>query len=141
MNKKLDCILLVDDDFSTNFLNQMILKKAGIAEHVETVLNGKEALEYLTNTGKYEANGTVFPRPSLIFLDINMPVMDGWEFLAAYHKLPEYQKGQIVIVMLTASFNPDDETRAGKIPEITGFRNKPLSLKMLADIMEKYFPE
>jgi len=141
MKKKLNCVLLVDDDEGTNFLNRMEIEKAGIAENIEAVYNGREALEYLTNTGKYKVNGAVFPQPVLILLDINMPVMDGWEFMEAYHKLEENQKGKIIIVMLTTSYNPDDKTRAEKISEISGFKNKPLSQIILEEIMNKYFPD
>ncbi|MFZ5551767.1 MAG: response regulator [Bacteroidota bacterium] len=141
MKKKLNCVLLVDDDEGTNFLNRMILEKTGVAEKIETVFNGKEALEYLTSTGRYIKNGKTYPQPVLILLDINMPVMDGWEFMEAYHNLPDHQKGKIVIVMLTTSFNPDDRQRAEKITEISGYSNKPLSEQMLRDILQKYFPD
>ena len=54
MKKKLNCVLLIDDDLGTNFINHMLIKKAGITDHIETVLNGKEALDFITNKGKYE---------------------------------------------------------------------------------------
>lgn len=139
--KKLNCVLLVDDDDGTNFINRRIVQRAGIAEHIESVLNGKEAIEYLTNTGKYLKDDNKFPQPELIFLDINMPVMDGWEFLEAYHKLNDNQKSKIIIVMLTTSFNPDDRLRAEKNEDISGFQHKPLTLDMLSDIMKEHFPE
>jgi CheY-like chemotaxis protein len=139
MKKKLNCILLVDDDDGTNFLNQLVIKKADIADHIETVLNGKEAIDFITNKGKHEKPGSTFPQPMLILLDINMPVMDGWEFLQAYHNLDEIHKGSIIIVMLTTSFNPDDKERAEKISEISGFKNKPLTRQILDDILKTNF--
>ncbi|MBA0883417.1 response regulator [Flavobacterium undicola] len=141
MKKKLNCVLLVDDDKGTNFINQMIIKKAGIAEHIQTVLNGKEALDFITNKGEFENAGDVFPQPMLTLLDINMPVMDGWEFLEAYHALEEYQKGKIIIIMLTTSLNPDDKTRADDISEVSDFKSKPLSLETIDDIMKTHFPD
>ncbi|GGA67923.1 response regulator [Flavobacterium palustre] len=141
MKKKLNCVLLVDDDKGTNFINEMIIKKSGIAERIQTVLNGKEALDFITNKGKYEAAGDVFPQPMLTLLDINMPVMDGWEFLEAYHALEEHQKGKIIIVMLTTSLNPDDKTRAEGISEVSDFKNKPLSREAFADIIKTHFPD
>lgn len=141
MKKKLNCVLLVDDDKGTNFINQMIIKKAGIADHIQTVLNGKEALDFITNKGKFEKAGNVFPQPMLTLLDINMPVMDGWEFLEAYHALEEHQKGKIIIIMLTTSLNPDDKTRADDISEVSGFKSKPLSLETVDDIMKTHFPD
>ena len=141
MKKKLNCVLLIDDDLGTNFINQMILKKADITDHIQTVLNGKEALDFITNKGIYEKAGNVFPQPMLTFLDINMPVMDGWEFLEAYHKLEEHQKGHIVIIMLTTSLNPDDKARAEENSEVSGFKNKPLSLQKIENIMQTHFPD
>lgn len=141
MKKRLNCVLLVDDDKGTNFINQMIIKKADIADHIQTVLNGKEALDFITNKGKYEKAGNVFPQPMLTLLDINMPVMDGWEFLEAYHALEENQKGKIIIIMLTTSLNPDDKIRAEEISEVSGFKSKPLSIETVEEIMKTYFPE
>jgi CheY-like chemotaxis protein len=141
MKKKLNCVLLVDDDRGTNFINQMIIKKSGIAHHVQTALNGKEALDFITNKGKYAAAGNVFPQPMLTLLDINMPVMDGWEFLEAYQALDENQKGKIIIVMLTTSLNPDDKNRADSISEVSDFKNKPLSREAFDDIIKTHFPD
>lgn len=140
MKTKLNCVLLIDDDEATNFINQMVIKRAGITDTIEVALNGREALEFLTNSGKHEKETEhPFPQPMLILLDINMPVMDGWEFLEAYHKLPESQKAEIVIVMLTTSLNPDDTQRAAEISEISGFRSKPLTIELVEDIMRKHF--
>lgn len=141
MKKKLNCVLLIDDDLGTNFINQMLIKKADITDNIQTVLNGKEAIDFITNKGKYEKEGNIFPQPMLTLLDINMPVMDGWEFLEAYHKLEANQKGKIVIVMLTTSLNPDDKKRAENISDVSGFKNKPLTLETLDDIMKQHFPE
>jgi CheY-like chemotaxis protein len=138
MNRKLECVLLVDDDDATNFINRMVVEHAGVAHRTEIVLNGKEALNYLTNKGKYE-NAEQFPKPELILIDINMPVMDGWDFLEEYHKLKLHTTGQIVIVMLSTSMNPDDKARAEKIPEISGFKEKPLTLELLNEIKEEFF--
>lgn len=141
MKKKLDCVLLIDDEAS-NFLNLRTIQRAELAEHIETTLNGEEAIDYLTNSGKYErTGGDVYPQPSLIFLDINMPVMDGWEFLQAYQNLQDNQKGKIVIVMLTTSFNPADMTKSLTYKEVSGYKNKPLSSEILDEIMVKCFAD
>lgn len=141
MKQKLNCILLVDDDVASNYINKKIIEKANITDKVDVVLNGKEAIEYLTNSGSYEEHGENFPQPMLIFLDINMPVMDGWEFLQEYDKLPENQKAKIIIVMLTSSQNPDDKLRAQTISSKLGFKNKPLSVELLHEIIATHFSD
>jgi len=132
--KKLNCILLIDDDEPTNFLHELIIREMGCTENIVTVQSGKKALEYL----KSQRNGK-YPQPDLIFLDINMPAMNGWEFLEEYKKLHHSQKGKVVVVMLTTSLNPDDEERANSCEEIDDFKIKPLTQEMLAEIIDNYF--
>ena len=139
--KKLNSVLLVDDDNATNFISQMLIKKAGITDHIETALNGQHALDYLTNSGKYERSDEVFPKPKLILLDINMPVMDGWEFAEAFSKLEKNRKEDVIIVMLTSSLNPDDKAKASNLSVISGFQNKPLTKERLVSIVNTFFPE
>ncbi|WP_268846225.1 response regulator [Flavobacterium aestivum] len=142
MKKKLDCVLLIDDDSATNFINNMLIKKSGITDRIEIVLNGEEALAFLTKNGEHESiESEKFTQPQLIFLDINMPVMDGWEFIEAYEALDNYKKDDTVIVMLTSSFNSDDRTRAQTYDAISNFKNKILTLNMIQDIMNEHFSE
>jgi CheY-like chemotaxis protein len=135
MKKKLDCILLIDDDEPTNFLNKLTLEQSGCTRHVQIVQSGLEALEYLRGKKKFKG----LPRPDLIFLDINMPAMDGWEFLDQYRELDPEQKADIIMIMLTTSLNPDDALRRKDFPEIAGFENKPLLEHRLEYILEKFF--
>jgi CheY-like chemotaxis protein len=128
--KQLNCILLIDDDEPTNFLNKMTLEQSGCSRHIRIAQSGQAALEYLRDGS---------PRPDLIFLDINMPAMDGWEFLAQYQTLPAEKKADTVLIMLTTSLNPDDEKRTLEIPEVSGFENKPLNQGQLERLLKKYF--
>jgi len=134
MRPKLKTILLVDDDEATNFIHQMVIKQMGCTENIVVRENGVEALEYLT--ASIDGN---YPQPDLILLDINMPRMDGWEFLEEYKKLDDDQLAKTVIVMLTTSLNPDDKDKANIIPVITGFMSKPLTTEMLEEILVKHF--
>ncbi len=132
--KKLDRILLIDDDIPTNFYNKKIIELVGCANHVETCTSAQQGLDYLNSKTE---DGT-HPQPELIFLDINMPVMTGWDFLDEYEKLPEDIKGQIIVVMLTTSMNPDDEERAAE-RKIGGYSKKPLSEEELRKIIQEHF--
>src|SRR5258708_17124169 len=135
MSIQLNCILLIDDDEPTNFLNKMTLEQTGCTRYIRIAQSGQEALDYLRGCGP----GKNPPRPDLIFLDINMPAMDGWEFLEKYKTLPSAQKADIVLIILTTSLNPDDELKTRTIPEVAGFENKPLSQQRVQALLEKYF--
>lgn len=134
MKRKLNCILLIDDDEPTNYLHKMVIEEADCTEQVIAVESGQEALDYLHS----KPNGK-HPRPELIFLDINMPAMNGWEFLQHYKGLDIAKKGDVIVVMLTTSLHPADLEKADKIGDINGFRNKPLTVEMLWEIIEEYF--
>jgi len=139
--KKLKSILLIDDDEATNFYNQLIIKEANITDTIYITLNGKEALNFLTSKGQYGSNNDTYPAPSLILLDINMPVMNGWSFIEEYKRLDDTQKAEIIVVILTTSLNPDDIFRAENYKEIKEFMNKPLTVDILMEIFEKHFKD
>ena len=124
---KLPSILLVDNDSTTNFLNELLLKSLGVADQLVIAQNGREALSALD-----QAN------PSLILLDVNMPVMNGIEFLEAYVKLPQAQRQAIVVVMLTTSLHSRDLERVQELP-IAGLVNKPLTKEKVDTILQMHF--
>lgn len=134
MNKKLNCILLIDDDEIANYISASVVRRVDCAESVVTVQSGQAALDYLTT----EVGGT-FPQPDLIFLDINMPGMNGWQFLEHYQKLKKSQQGKVIVVMLTSSVNPDDLEKARSIHEISEFKTKPMTEDMLKEILAENF--
>ena len=130
--EKLSCILLVDDDETTNFANQMLLEDLAVTERVLVANNGRQALEMIQ---RQCGEGYC---PALILLDINMPVMNGFEFLAAYERLDFEHKQLVVIVMLTTSLHPSDTHRLQEVP-IQGFLNKPLTEQMVGDLLKEHF--
>ena len=130
MEKQLDCVLLIDDNDDDNFYHRIILSEAGVTKRIEVAETGYDALIFLQQINQ---------APELIFLDINMPRMNGWEFLERYRKLELQQKKDVVIIMLTTSLNPADEKKAGSMPEISGFESKPLTADMLKNILGKHF--
>ncbi|MEO9474888.1 MAG: response regulator [Cyclobacteriaceae bacterium] len=133
MKNKLNCVLLVDDDQDCNFLHKRTIEKVGCTDNVEVVLDGEQALKYLKNPENQ--------RPDLIFLDVNMPKINGWDFLEEYAKIDESLRGDVVIVMLTTSLNPDDFKRAKSNEFVNGFVNKYLEPDALKDVLKENFPE
>ena len=131
LKKKLNCILLIDDDPDDNFFHQVVIKQMDIVHRIDIANDGLEALSYLKD-------GQATP-PELIFLDINMPRMNGWEFLAEYKHLNNGQKARAIIIFLTTSANPEDIKRAKKIEEVSGFETKPLSRESLTEILQEHF--
>ncbi|MCL5245987.1 response regulator [Cellulophaga sp. 20_2_10] len=134
MSIKLKSILLIDDDDATNFLHKMVINKLNCTEEIVIKTNGEEGIDYL----KTEVDGK-YPQPNLILLDINMPIMNGWEFLQEYKKLQQNQKAETVVVMLTTSLNPDDKERALGLTVINDFKSKPLTTVGLKDILDNFF--
>jgi CheY-like chemotaxis protein len=132
--KQPSTILLIDDDAATNFYHKLIISKSGIAASMHVAHHGKEAIDYLISAQNGKES-----MPDLIFLDINMPIMDGWEFLEQYKLLPADIREKITLVLLSASMNPGDAVRAKTFPEIAEFKNKPLTEEMVQDMVKTYF--
>jgi CheY-like chemotaxis protein len=140
MKQKLNCILLIDDDEATNYFSNFIIEEADCAVHVKTRQTAKAALKYLSDSGHLVDQPDTLPFPDLIFLDINMPAMDGWEFLEKYKTIESSFPQKPTIIMLSTSLNPDDKLKALNIPEVAEFQNKPITVDMLNAIFTKYFP-
>ena len=138
--KKLNCILTVDDNPTENTYHKIQITEADICNHIQIANSGRQALDYLIKGGEPNQSEE-FPKPQLIFLDMHMPSMNGFEFLEEYHKLDERLKSKVVIIMLTTSLSPNDKARAMTYfyKQITEFQNKPLTIKMLHEIVEKHF--
>ncbi|HEX8548176.1 MAG TPA: response regulator [Cytophagaceae bacterium] len=131
---RVNSIMLVEDDQITNFINERLIKKLNITQEIKVSLNGKEALSKISECLK-----TNHLCPELIFLDINMPVMDGFEFLQNFQQLRFDHKERIVIVMLTTSSNEHDLDKLVNLGH-KDFLNKPLTEDKVKNILDKYFP-
>jgi len=81
-------------------------------------------------------NGT---HPDMIFLDINMPGMNGWEFLEEYSKLDKQRQSEVIIIMLTTSDSPSDKAKAAALDIVADYKTKPLTKEMVHEIKDKYF--
>jgi CheY-like chemotaxis protein len=131
MNGKINCTLLVDDDIVSNFISEKAIEFSNITHELKVVRNGQVALKYLENC--LSAN---IPCPELIFLDVNMPVMDGFDFLYSYRE--KYKNDKRAVVVLTSSDNVEDIEYLSQF-EIMAYINKPLTDEKISDLMIKYF--
>lgn len=136
--RKIKSILLVDDNDADNFLHQLFIEEAGICDHIKTCLNGRQALRFIEDCIEGPDHEKV-DLPDLIFLDINMPIMTGWEFIEAYKALDFKQLKKPIISMLSTSSNPDDIAKAKAYNDIVAFVTKPLSHEKLAELAEEFF--
>lgn len=134
--KPLNTILLIDDDETTNYLNHRLLTRMEVASEIRIVTNGEEALDYLE---KSFLNVEGYPCPELIFVDIKMSVMDGFEFLEEYQKFSESDKARTKMLMLTSSASFYDLERLKQFPEVLKHYSKPLTEGDVREIMEEYF--
>ena len=115
-------ILLVDDDKVTNLLHKRQIAKFKLAASVDVATDGRAALDYLTEREMAGEN-----QPELVLLDINMPRMDGFEFLAEYAALPEGLHQNQTIVMVSTSTLRRDRARAEADVLVKAYEIKPLT--------------
>lgn len=134
MTKKVNCIMLIDDNPDDNFFHKRAITKSGMADHVLIMQTAMEALDYFS-----QHNEADWVSPDLVFLDINMPGMTGWEFLEEYDKLALSDDHHVIVVMLTTSENPDDIIKAGGIRHVSSYYTKPLTAEMLQEVIDKNF--
>ena len=132
---KLPAILLVDDDQTTNFLNRSLLQRLEIPDHILVAQDGQEALALLTE----QCQPPAAQCPHLILLDVNMPGMNGIQFLEAYQQSFLDAQKTIVIVMLTTSLHPRDVQRVEQLHAVSGFISKPLTAEKMQAILTKHF--
>lgn len=125
--EQLNYLLLIDDDEPTNYYHNILIEESGLVAKWDIVNTPTEALDTLVN------NELI---PDVILLDINMPKMDGWEFLDAYAQLAPNRICKYII-MLTTSLSTIDEKRGMEHPMVQSFFTKPLT----EEIIQKVFAE
>jgi CheY-like chemotaxis protein len=126
--------MLIDDSPNDNFYHERVIKKYNPEIIVIAMDSGMEALAYLKSGESQDKL-----KPDLIFLDINMPAMNGWEFLDEYDKLDKQLQSRVMIIMLTTSDNPDDVIKSKGYKYLSDFISKPLTKEFLEDIQNRLF--
>ena len=132
--EKLSSVILVDDDSTTNYLNEALVRSLGLTDTVVVAENGEEALAML---GELAVPPTL-ENPTLLLLDMTMPTMGGIPFLEAYQNLPAAQREAIRIIVLTVSMNSENLARINELP-IAGLASKPLTAEKLDTILQLHF--
>ena len=126
-----NCVLLVDDDGVTNFINHRLIKKLNLTTCIQSSMNGNEALRYIKDFSSQNDQHC----PELILLDINMPVLDGFEFLEEFEKLELKNRDKVKIIVLTTSTHQKDVMKIARDAKI-GYINKPLTEEKLIDCLK-----
>jgi len=128
----MQCVLFIDDDKATNFFNKRVAKNHGFFNKIVSMQSGLDGLNYLKASSKGKEQ-----KPNLIFLDINMPAMNGWEFLREFYNLDKNLTKGIDIVILSTSTDPNDMDKFNQNKNLIDFVNKPINLNVLNNVLEK----
>jgi two-component system, chemotaxis family, chemotaxis protein CheY len=128
-------ILFIDDDEISNFVSIRTIEEALPANDVEAITNAVEAFELLKN----RITDNPDKIPDLIFLDINMPRMNGWEFIEAYRTIKNQISKEVLIIILTSSVYQHDKNKAKEYAEISDYIMKPISINDVKSIKRKYY--
>jgi CheY-like chemotaxis protein len=129
--KTIDTLALIDDDETYQFIAKHTIMNLNIVDRLKIFSNGKEAIDYLRS--KLHDPSQL---PDVILLDLNMPVMDGWDFLERYLMLQPRIGKKIHIYIVTSSVDPVDVERANRINAVTDYFVKPLTRDKLVSILE-----
>lgn len=129
MNAEIDLVLLVDDNDTDNFINNRIIELTNFAKRVVVKSSGKSALEYLSDN-----KDNASELPDIIFLDINMPIVDGFVFLHEFESYPESVKGKCKVAILSSSDNKRDINKIINNDYVVKFITKPLTEDALVEI-------
>jgi len=120
--------MLVDDSALDQYINKLILTQCALDDRLIQFQSGQDGLDYLISQQfSYDAI------PDILLLDINMPGMDGFQFLKEFEKLPEMVRSKCNVYILSSSCDPDDLRRAHKNPYVKSFIEKPLSKQFVRE--------
>lgn len=133
----LEQILCIDDDPITLMLCKKVILKSSFSNEIITAQNGEEALHHFNNLKYTNHKNKVNKKPELIFLDLNMPVMGGWEFLDYFTSEDYAEFNSAKVIVLSSTIDPEDLAKAKKYPIIIDFLSKPITQAMLEYLKKK----
>jgi CheY-like chemotaxis protein len=122
-------VLLIDDNELDNYISRMVMEQEGFGEHIVDLQSALKALDFLKKISHDPEQ-----IPDIIFLDIKMPIMDGFGFLEEFNSLPASVREKTRIVMLSSSLNAKDMERAHKNPYVIKFLSKPLTREQILEL-------
>jgi CheY-like chemotaxis protein len=125
-------VFLIDDDNIYQFTARKILESTGLAKEIVSFYNGKEAIRYLTD----DRNRIAENFPDFIFLDINMPIMNGWEFLEEYHTLYGNFPKPVVVYVVSSSIDTHDMRKSRQYKGVTDYIVKPVTRVKYQELIE-----
>ena len=129
---KLDTVFLIDDDETVNFLNTVIIKSTGLIKNITAVSSAENALQELA----LRRNGNSWP--GILFVEINMPKINGWEFLDQFRIQFKEYKNKCLVCMLSSSLDPRDQLMVNNSDIADFFIPKPLTVEAVSDLYHKY---
>lgn len=132
LNSRSVSVLLVDDDEINNFISIKLIKKASINTEIKACLNGRFAIDQLVEIQKKDPGML----PDYILLDINMPIMNGWEFLDEYKRLNIDPLGKSKVYIISSSVFSNDINKAKAYPLVRSFISKPLSVEKIHELFK-----
>jgi len=134
MNKKIKSIVLIDDDLAINYFHKRLFLKLELGDNVLPFYNSTDALEGILKLDQtHYVEDLVY-----IFLDLNMPDIDGWAFIKKFEKINESLKFEVKIFILSSSINPEDVEKAKNNNFVTNYFVKPLMIEGIIAIKEMY---
>jgi CheY-like chemotaxis protein len=128
--KNINILALVDDDDTYVYITKKIIEKSEQVKEVRVFKNGLDAIDYL----KQNINDT-YELPDVIFLDLSMPIMDGWQFLDEFATMDSNNLKKIIIYICSSSISPHDFNRAKEISAVSDFIIKPITKVKFTEIL------
>lgn len=135
MGHKIATVLLIDDDSTTNYLHKRVVVKTNLCLAPIIATDGEKGLEALLEINNSNIN---FEDYVLIFLDLNMPVIDGWNFLKVLEEIKEQLKFKFLLFVVSSSINKDDIDRAEKNCLVTKYLKKTMNIELIENMKLEY---